>query len=356
MSCLGIKNRLVCFALFFVVFGCNGVKLMSDAKPQDPSAKTPSIPALETFIFEHDEYKGEIVPRKLSPPEVARFLIGKIEKKTELRPIFQTVKVVEFYDTHEVVEKFKSFLDKSESGEEDVRRSIAFARIIARVGNKDDLEFAKQYYVYLVGRADSLQEFNELTMLYEALGLGGNSTELRHKIGAKQATLEPKKGTDFQASLEYNKLNDIGSYALVRAEGANKLKDKITGISDRDQRLDEEVKAYLTVEYGYIEFLRIWAAQRLRRETWAAQPQQQILRPENPPLTEDVIKAFRRFLDKFDQNPKIKDEAKLSPRICSLRAIKFFGGKISEQEESFLIAYKNEQSDILANEGFMLSP
>lgn len=327
---------------------------MSDTTPPNSSSDTPSIPELENFIFKRDEYRSEIVPRKLVPSEVAKFLLGKIEKDTKLYAALQTVKVVEFYDTHEVVGKFKQFLDKNEANAEDVRRSIAFTKIIARVGTGDDIEFAKQYFVYLVGRADSIQEFEDLVSLYESIGLGGNSTALRQRIETKLKTLEAKKQGDYQASLEYHKLSDISSYKLIRAEQANKQKDKILTIKDRNQRLDEEIKAYLAVQYGYIEFLQIWAAQRLRREAWSAKLDEQTTRPENPPLNEDVAKAFRRLLDQLDKLPNMTPEGKDSLRLRSLRAIRFFGGKVSEQEEEILGMYKNEQLDILANEGFML--
>jgi len=367
-----ISNRWLAIVFIIILtFGCKGRKVMSEenipqtpdsAQPSEsetppsiPDSKTPpSIPELERFIFEHDEYRSDVVPRKLSPSEVAKFLLGRIEKKSELRVFVQTEKVADFYDIYEIVEKFKQFLDKTESSAEDNQRSIVITRIIALVGSKDDIEFAKQYSKHLIQRADTIAEFEDLILLQNVFGPDADSAALRQKIQAKIASLEPQKDSNNQASLQYLKFNETISNKLTRVEKAQQVKSNILTIADRKKRIEEEIKAYLTIEYGFIEYLQPWATRRIKRETWATQPAEQIKRTDNQPLKEDVIKSLRSFLEKLPKIPDLDSDEKEFAKIRSLRAIKFFGGKISAAEENSLRQHKGKQLDILSNEGFLL--
>lgn len=323
--------------------------------PEDKSSsEVPSIPELEKFIFVLDEYTAGVVPRKLVAPEVAKFLNGKIEKTTALKSFTRVESAAKFYETYEIVEKFKGFLDKKEVNEEDTLRSIVITRIIAYLGNAEDVAFATQYYKYLVGRAESAAEFEDLVLLHEVLGLGTNSKELNQKLQSKISSLEGKKDSDFQAGLQYQKFKESIAQKLYRAEKVQSIKEKILQTTDRKKRLEEEIKAYLSLEYGFLEYLQPWAAGRLRRETWAAQPAEQTKRNDNAPLKADVAQTFRDFLGKIDKIDEIEKEDEESINIRLLRAIKFFDGKTSIEEDGFLSLYKGKQLDILANEGFQI--
>ncbi len=318
------------------------------------SSEVPSIPELEKFIFVLDEYTAGVVPRKLIAPEVAKFLNGKIEKTTALKSFTRVESAAKFYETYEIVEKFKGFLDKKESGEEDTLRSIVITRISAYLGNAEDVAFAAQYYKYLIGRAESAAEFENLVLLHEVLGLGTNSKELNQKLQSKISSFESKKDSDFQAGLQYQKFKETIAQKLYRAEKVQSIKEKILQNTDRKKRLEEEIKAYLSLEYGFSEYLQPWAAGRLRREAWTAKSAEQIKRDDNAPLKADVAQAFRDFLGKIDKIDEIEKEDEESVRIRLLRAIKFFDGKISPEEDDFLSLFKGKQLDILANEGFQL--
>lgn len=355
-------NRCLIIVLFLLLaFGCKGTQVMSEENlsqdnlpKSDLPSETPSIPELEEFIFNPDQFTRGIVPRRLDAKEVARFLIGKINKDTKLNFFIQVELVADFYDTYEVVKNFRQFLDGRESNPEEVRRSIIITRIIARLGDAEDVEFARRYYRHLIQQANSKQEFEDLILLHEALGLGGNSIELKQKIQAKIAGLEAKKDTDYQARLEYLDLQEQTLGNLIRAEKVQPIKEQIIANDNRQQRLEDEIKAYLTIEYGYIEYLQPWAARRIRKETWVVKPSEQARRVDEQPLKEDVVKAFRDFLGKLNDFPKLQTQEKESAKLRALRAVKFFDGNLSEEEETFLELHKGTQADTLANEGFMI--
>lgn len=326
----------------------------NDLPQGESSSEVPSIPELDKFIFAIDSYTAGVVPRNLSAPEVAKYLNGKVEKTTALKSFTRVESAAKFYETYEIVEKFKGFLDKKEAGEEDALRSIVITRIVAYLGNAEDVAFATQYYKYLVGRAESAAEFEDLVLLHEVLGLGTNYKDLNQKLQSKISSLEGKKDSDFQSRLQYQKFKETIGQKLYRAEKVQSVKEKILQITDRKKRLEEEIKAYLSLEYGFLEYLQPWAAGRLRREAWAAQPAEQTKRNDTAPLKADVAQAFRDFLGKIDKIDEIEKEDEESVRIRLLRAIKFFDGKISPQEDDFLSLYEGKQLDILANEGFQL--
>ncbi|MEZ5425015.1 MAG: hypothetical protein R2747_02010 [Pyrinomonadaceae bacterium] len=329
---------------------------MSDNSPEkESSSDIPSIPELEEFIFHPDQYTGGVVPRELPAPDVAKFLLGKIQKDAKLQTFIQVEQVANFYDTNEVAAKFKTFLSKDESNEEENRRSMVIDRIIARLGDDQDVEFAKNYYKHLIQKATSVAEFEDLIKLHEALNLGGDSSAIRSKINARLAELEAKKDSGYEARLEYLKFDETVMNLLTRAEKVKAVKEKILGMSDRKQRLNEEIKAYLRIEYGYIEFLQPWAARRIRQETWGQQPADQRFRVDRQPLKKEVSTVFRDYLnEELGKFPTLTKEEKESAKISILRAIKFFDGQVSEEEDAFLDVFKGTQADILANEGFLL--
>lgn len=313
------------------------------------------MPDLEKFIFKADTFTNEVVPRKLDAAEVAKFLLEKINEQTELKHFLQVEKAATFYDAFEVAEKFRGFLNKSEAGEDGVRRSIVITRIVGRVGKPEDVEFTQKYYLYLVSKIESLLEYKEIILLHDVLKLGKNSAVLRARLQEKIKSLEAKQESDDQSRIAFLEFQGNITQQLNRVESAAPVKDQILNAVDRKKRIEEEIKAYLGIEYGFLEFLQPWAAARLRRETWGNDPAQQTVREVKPPLQADVVKAFQNFLARADKLPALADaEDKKAAQMQILRAIKFFDGQISEQDENFLAQYKGTQGDILANEGFML--
>jgi hypothetical protein len=321
----------------------------------NPSSEPVSLPEMEKFIFNSDVFNRGVVPRKLDATEVAKFLLEKITAETELKHWLQVEKAANFYDTTEVAEKFKGFLNKSESGEDGVRRSIVIARIVGSVGKPEDVESAKQYYPHLVSKVESLPEYKDLILLHDVLRLGKNSKALRTKIQEKLKSLETRIDADEEAETEYSELQGKVEKELERVEKVAPLKEQILEMKDRKKRLEEEIKMYIGVDYGFLEYLQPWSAARLRRETWGAQPSEQITRNVQTQLKADVVKALQEFYGKLGEMPDLADdEDKEAARVQVLRAIKFFDGEISEQEELFLAQYKGKQADTLANEGFLL--
>lgn len=334
---------------------------MSVENTEDPNGPTPeSTPpitnttALEKFIFEPDEFTNTIVPRQLAPAEVAEVLLRRVKKETSLESFIQVERAADFYDIFEVVEPYKLFLDKKEAGSEAVQKASVIARIIAFLGDAKDREFATEYYKHLVQKIETQEDFDYLVELHMAVGLGGESTEIRKKFQEKLSALEARIPSDPQARVEFLDFKANVDRKISAAEQIQPMKDKVLAIPDRKLRLDEEIKMYLRPPSGYDDYLRPFAVRRIKRETWAPQPPDQVKRVDDPPLKGDVAAAFRAILGRLDEFPNLREGEKEALTLKIVRAIKFFGGKVTEQEEGLLRSERGRQVDVLANEGFLL--
>ncbi|NNF00935.1 MAG: hypothetical protein HKN25_18105 [Pyrinomonadaceae bacterium] len=321
---------------------------------EEPPTEAPEIPELDEFIFKPDEFTGNVVPRKLKPADVAAYLVEKIEKGAKLKTYIQAEKVAVFYDSNELVEKLKGFLDKSEAETKDNLKSTVLARIIARLGDNEDKAFAKSYYEHLLTKIDSQAEFEEVILLHEALDLGANSASIRAKVKTKTEALKAKQETDYQARLEYLEFVENVSRKLDRAEKVQSIKDEIVGIADRNERIEQEIKAYIAVGFGYQEFLQPWAARRIRQETWAKDVAEQSKRVDRQPFKKQVTTVFRDIIPKLDSFDNLTPKQIEGSKLRLLRAIKFFEGTLSEDEEGFVALFRGMQADTLANEGLLI--
>jgi hypothetical protein len=336
-----MAGRAIVFAAAML---CAGVSIMSTAHTQTPPP--PADAALDRFIFDYDPYTGERVPRNLPVAEVVRFIQSRVNAATELRPLLQVEKVADFYDLHEAAEHLKGFVTALEGP--DLRRAIVAARTIARVGSPADLAGVSRYFTELASRANSTAEIDELLWLYDAVG--GDAAPLRAGIQKRMDELDAARRQNHRAELEFRTLEELRDLRLSRAEKAAGVKDSIRRIADRGARIEREIRIYLTLEPAFPEYLRPWSARRLRRETWAPQPEQQTLRAENPALRAELAEAFRRAEAALAAAPNLSEGNRDSLRVRCLRAVLFFGGSISREEQAFVSRKAGQQFDILSPE------
>jgi hypothetical protein len=310
---------------------------------------SPADRKLEHFVFAPDRFESEKIPRRLRPEQVNLYIRMRILPTTPVMPLKQAGKVIDYYDVYELCEYFRKMLDRREQGPADVVKSAIIDSIIARVGNPSDHEFARLYYEYLVGRATTVQEYEELVDLFESLGPGTNATPLRKSMQKRLAAIEPQRQADFKMELEFHKLQELGA-RLDRAEKANAVKNKMLTNPDRAARIAEEVRTHLGLANGYPEYLRTWSARRLRRETWAEKPPQQFTRDNQPPLREQVVNAFRKGMADAAATPDVTPAEKEQWTVVSLEAIDFFDGVLSPPQWKLVKEKAPTRSDLLSNE------
>lgn len=310
----------------------------------------PTTADLEVFVFHPDKYRADKVPRRLQASDVAQFMAARLNASTELRPLQQAEKVITFYDVQEVVPQLQEMMQKI-SGSASVQRSLVVDRTIARIGTARDVQFAGQQYARLIPQVSSLQELEDALGLYSALGNTVNAAPMQQQITARLSAVRGRAEADHEAHIEYSKLEEFNNIKFARAQKANAAKQQITSEPNRQKRIHNEISIYLSLgNYGYSEFLQPWAADRLRRETWGQQPEQQEVRSENPALRKELAQIFHQASATLEQTPKILKENIPSLRVRCLRAVDFFGGHLSAQEITYVRQHAGMQADVLSNE------
>ena len=319
---------------------------MSTMPKQTPSSQK----TLEQYVFHSDQFWGERVPRGLEPADVASFTQSRIDRSTSLKAAGQLERVIDFYDAAEALAHLRTLLDRREMSVEETHRSICYARAMGYAGTPQDVQFAREYYRHLADRANSAETFVELITLFDALGPGADPKVIVGAVDRLVQRLSPRRATDPQVEQVCARLEQLVQRDLPFAEKAAAEKEKIVKLKDRPRRILEEIKIYMEVEYGYLEYLHPWSARRLRREVWADHPAQQTKRKADATRRDELVAAFRRMLGSLDQYKDLSEEDLPGARVRCLRAIEFFGGQPTAEEQQFLETQGGMQYDILSNE------
>ena len=319
---------------------------MATTSKQTPSSQK----TLEQYVFHPDQFWGERVPRGLEPADVASFTQARIDRSTSLKAAGQVERVIDFYDAAEALAHLRTLLDRREVSVEETHRSTHYARAMGYAGAPQDVQFAREYYRHLAGRANSAEMFVELIALYDALGPGADPQVIVDAVNRLIQRLSPRRATDPQTEQICVRLEQLLQRDLPYAEKAAAEKERILKLKDRPRRILEEIKIYLEVEYGYLEYLHPWSARRLRREVWAEHPAQQTERKADATRRDELVQAFRRMLGSLEQYKDLSEEDLPGARVRCLRAIEFFGGQPTAEEQQLLETQGGMQYDILSNE------
>ena len=312
-----------------------------------PAVPPPVIPDdLDRFIFNPDQFLKDDVPRDIDPLQIELLVRLKINFLTPFRALEQLFKVADYYDTYEIAPHLLKLLTKNEKTQDDFRRTAIIARIVALVGLPEEVNQAKDYYDYLVGKAEAYVALERVVALYEILSLIADPQPLVAKLDAKVAALAREQTKSDEARADYNAMERLRNFTLARAIKANDIKKKILAIGDRPTRINEEIKTYLTMQYGYGEYLPIFAARRLKHEAWAEQPGEQLKRTVDVKLRPQLANAFRNMLPAI-QKLNLTDGEKEFMTVAVYDAIMFFRSTITVEEMKVLNGSGAKQKDIL---------
>ena len=119
-------------------------------------------------------------------------------------------------------------------------------------------------------------------------------------------------------------------------------------MQDRKKRITQELKMYLDLDYGYLEYLNPWAVARLRRETWAQQPAQQLTRNFDTALRAEVAEMFFTAANNVERMPGVLPDNRNGLRVRCLRAAAFFGQPLSPHDQAFINEHGKGQIDLLS--------
>lgn len=307
------------------------------------------VQQLESYVLNPDPFHGDAIPKRLKRDTVATFVISRVGRDTRFASLLRVEKLVTFYDLQEVCGHLSSLLPP-DPAPADVAKAAVIARTIAATCRPADVQNVANYSRGLIANAQTSPEIAELVELQDRLGPGADSTTLETRISQLRATAAAKAGADYQARLETSRLDEMRSLRLDRVRRANEVKAQVLAIADRQKRIGEEIKMYLTLEYGYLEYLMPWAAARLRREAWGDSPAGQVARDEDAGRRHEMATIFQTMADNLEHMPGVEPENRASLRVRCLRAVDYFGGSLSPADRAWIADNAGRQVDVLSND------
>ena len=306
------------------------------------------VAQLEAYVLKPDFFHGDAIPKHLNRGVVANFVTTRVGRDTRFPSLVRVEKLVNFYDLQEVCGHLSSLLPPSPVPT-DVAKAAVIARTIAATCPAQVPRVAG-YSGSLIANVQSSADIVELLELQDRLGPGADSRALEARIAQLRAAAVAQSQANYQAQLETSRLDEMRSLRLDRVRRANETKAQVLAIGDRQKRIGEEIKMYLTLEYGYLEYLTPWAAARLRRETWGSSPADQIVRDEGAGKRAEIAKMFQTVAANLDRLPDVDPENRPSLRVRCLRAVEYFGGPLSVEERTWITKNAGRQVDVLSND------
>ncbi len=304
---------------------------------------------LESYVLRPDAFHGDAIPKHLNRGVVAHFVVEKVGRETRYKSLLRVEKLVNFYDLQEVCGHLQSLLPLSPVAA-DVGKAAVIARTIAATCRPAEAQKMTAYSGALIANAQNSADIVELLELQDRLGPGADSRALEGRIVQLRTAASARAHADYQARLETSRLDEMRGLRLDRVRRANDTKAQVLAMGDRQKRIGEEIKMYLTLEYGYLEYLTPWAAARLRRETWGQGPAEQGVRDEGASKRAELAKMFQIVGANLNRLPDVDPENLPSLRVRCLRAVEYFGGPLSAEERTFIAKNAGHQVDVLSNE------
>lgn len=307
-----------------------------------------SVQRLERYILKPDAFQGNDIPKSLDRAEVARFVVERINAETKIKPLLRVEQVVTFYDLQEVCGHLYGLLPRI--GLAEVPRPAVIARTVAAACRPSEVRQVAGVAKALIANAHSVSDIQELMELQDRLGPQSDPAALSSRIDWLRSSGGSVAKSAHQNKIQTAKLDEMRNLRLTRVREANAIKARTLALTDRKNRILQEVKMYLTLDYGYLEYLTPWAASRLRRETWGLQPGDQDSRNEQPALREEVASVFATTAANIQRLPGVDPASYDSLRVRSLRAAEYFGQPLSAAEREFISLKAGRQADLLSND------
>jgi len=246
---------------------------------------------------------------------------------------FWRVRVLaDLYYLRDLLPKFSSYLNRQESGPNDLDRTIANTIILSEIGDESYKNTALQYYNYLVGHPHANEKFAELIECLAVLGNRAQPTPLKTRMEHETRSLGGRVSAEPEQGAEKRAIEDLANNEFFYIEESNNSRQRINAISDTDKRLRELIKVYLLqTDDGGGEYFELWVQQQIRRIAEATG-------------NAHVIEALRAVLTAMGGGGEVGTKF---CRIRTFNAIEFFIGQLTADEASFMEKNRKNQIDPL---------
>jgi hypothetical protein len=191
-------------------------------------------------------------------------------------------------------------------------------RGVGILGNDEQVQAGLNYLLYLAGLPFASAGVPELLSCYSEYSLTAPSGFIKAPIERiiSQLRNDAKRTPSLETLMRA--VEDLYNNTLPRIEAATESKKHIASGNESAARMDALVDVYLNLNPRYREWMERWAVRLQQREFESS---------GTPALTA----AFRRGLGRVQTSATSVDSL-AGPRAVCLRAIEFFGGRLSVEE------------------------
>ena len=308
---------------------------MNGELPYKPVDEATAFKELKSYIIEW-KFGRKAVPTLLDPIHVEKFIREKLDRSLHANSFQRARRVIDYYDLKSVLDHLEKMLDRKEDQPRQFAQSIEIVMTLAQVGNENNRGIAVNYFQFLVGHKLADEYFEQLAGAVDAFGSELKVDSLEKRLASEFEQLKAKGKTDRASDDEAENIDGILHNDLPKAVSQRNLREKIAANPDASKRIDELCRLYLGWSESEDLELTWWAARQLRAAARDGK--------------NDLIIASLKSVSKEIEASDLSDEEKLSYRLRSARAVRFFGGVLSTKERFVLSQPDEGQIDVLFRE------
>ena len=295
-------------------------------------SKESAVKELESYIFDI-HYGRKTEPRNLDPAHVEEFIRTRLDRSKQSESFARARMVVDFYDLVSVLDYFEDMLKGNEKDAQTFQQSVQIVRILAEKGDSKTRNKAIDYYQNLVKNPLAETEFEELIKAVNSFDGGFSPDALLEEINKTYTELKERGKSDSFIDGQAEELYTLMKSRLPQFLAHLKLREAIANTANPEQKIYALTKLYLGQADAASTELERWAARILRSEARKEQ-------------TEVIIKNMRRVSTEIEEAGFEKEE-KLAFQARSARAVRFFAGNLTDEEQKLIEQADDYQIDFL---------
>jgi hypothetical protein len=309
-----------------------GKKKMSEELGYPTVDQAKANQQLESFVFDI-RHGRKVEPRNLDPKHVEEFIRKNIDRSRDPLSFGRIRTVIDFYDLASVKDHFEKLLTRSEKDEREVLQSLESVRIIAEQGDESDEKKAFGYYDYLVRLPASENAYEQFTEAVDSFGPIYSLATLSDVMKKRYAVLKEQGKDDEYVDGVAEQLFTLINGRLPNMTDQIKARANVAGIASTSDRIKKLAMIYLGLDdLASPEFER-WSARQLRR-----------LSREGS--TGSIIANWRADVSEITASGCDREDEE-SRQIRDARAVRFFGGKLTDDEKGLVDEASEYQVDYL---------
>jgi len=291
---------------------------------RDTASEEEGHEQIERFIHQSKRDEGMLlVPSRVRREQVRAFLDRTVTPDVPYQVARRAAELARFYVLPDVLPRFEALLRGRETQRKDVLRSTACLELKSELGSEAQQAEVAKYYDYLLSHRLFPEVIAPLIdaffLMPEPVTEEAIARRLEHHIRQLQRDPEAEDGEAPRQAEEH-----LGSTLPIVAE-ARKARQRIVSQSDPQRRATGLARAYIGLEDDDAADWGSWSAYRLMGE----------LEQQGP---ETVLHGLNQAAGQIEDNedPAFADYA----RGRAARAIVFFGGRLTDEQQGWLAADK----------------